>query len=180
MTITEQILLIAQHVANHQPGFFTVKSSERGDDATSAYMRDLRSAVEAQIGKDYSERRICGDNKLAVDFFIEQERAVIEVAFGLRNSNSEFERDILKVLMAREAGAEVRRLIFIAKPGGEKRISQASSRAMVAWAARNHQLEIVARDLAHVLPRRNMHSGVRPKEPTPAEPEHRSGHVLGR
>jgi len=124
-----------------------VKGSGPGDDANNAYMRDLRSAVKAETRTDYSERRICGDSKLAVDFFIEQEHTVIEVALGLRNSNSEFERDILKVLMAQEAGARVRRLVFIAKPGGEKRVRQASSSAMVEWVARNHQLEIVVRDL---------------------------------
>ncbi|HWZ90245.1 MAG TPA: hypothetical protein VNW92_15385 [Polyangiaceae bacterium] len=164
MTITDQLLLIAQRVANLQPGFFDVKSSARGDDATSAYMRDLRSAVEAQLGRGYSEHRICGDHRLAMDFFIERDRTVIEVAFGLRNSNSEFERDILKVLMAREAGVEVRRLVFIAKPGGEKRVSQASSRAIVEWAARNHQLEIAVRDLADTSSRPKAHSVGQPKE----------------
>ena len=156
MTITDQLLSIAQRLANRQPGFFAVKSSGYGDDANNAYMRDLRSAVKAETGTDYSERRICGDNKLAVDFFIEEERTVIEVALGLRNSNSEFERDILKVLMAQQAGARVRRLVFIAKPGGEKRVRQASSGAMVEWAARNHQLEIVVCDLANTSRRSEM------------------------
>jgi hypothetical protein len=147
MTITDRLLSIAQRVANRQPGFFVVRDGH-GMEATIAYMRDLRSALAAETGRDYSERRICGENNLTVDFFIEPEHTVVEIALSLRNSNSEFERDILKVLMAQEAGAQVRRLVFVAKPGGEKRARQASSHAMVEWAARSHQLEIVVRDLA--------------------------------
>jgi len=147
MAITDQILTLAQQLADIRPTFFAKKGPGAGDDDTNAYMRELRTAVEKATGKDYSEKRICGDNNLAVDFFIEQEETVIEVALSLRNPNCEFERDILKVLMAQEAGIRVKRLVFVAKPGGEKRVRQPSSQAMVAWANRNHKLEIVVRDL---------------------------------
>jgi len=49
--------------------------------------------------------------------------------------------------MAQEAGIAIERLILLAKPGGIKRVRQPSSQAMVAWAARNHNLEIIVREL---------------------------------
>jgi len=147
MSVTEQILAIAQQLADLRPTFFAKKGPGAGDDDTYAYMREMRAAVEKATGKDYAEKRICGDSALCVDYFIEQEETVIEIALSLRNPNCEFERDILKVLMAQEAGVRVRRIIFLAKPGGEKRVRQPSSQAMIAWAARNPGLEIIARDL---------------------------------
>jgi hypothetical protein len=153
--VTAQILTLAQHLADLRPTFFTKKGPGEGDADTNAYMRELRAAVQNATGRDYSEKRICGDNALAVDFFVEDEATVIEIALSLRNPNCELERDILKVLMAQELGRPIRRLIFLAKPGGEKRLRQPSSQAIVAWAARNHRLQIVAIDFrsAAVEPR---------------------------
>ena len=147
MSVTEQILSLAQQLANVRPTFFVRKGPGAGDDDTLAYMRELRAAAETATGKDYAERRICGDNNLAVDYYIDQEQTVIEIALSLRNPNCEFERDILKVLMAQEAGFPVKRLIFLTKPGGDKRFRQPSSQAMVAWAARKHGLEISVHEL---------------------------------
>ena len=121
MSVTDQILALAQQLADLRPTFFTKKGPGAGDTDTNAYMRELRAAVEKATGKDYAEKRICGDNNLAVDYYIEQEQTVIEIALSLRNPNCEFERDILKVLMAQEAGVSVKRLILLAKPGGDKR-----------------------------------------------------------
>ena len=118
MSVTDQILTLAQQLADLRPSFFTKKGPGAGDNDTIAYMRELRAAVEESTGTDYAEMRICGDNNLAVDYYIEQELTVIEIALSLRNPNCEFERDILKVLMAQEAGVLVKRLILLAKPVG--------------------------------------------------------------
>lgn len=150
MSVTDNIIILAQQLADNWPTFFEKKGPGAGDDDTNAFMRELRAAVEQATGKDYSEKRICGDNNLAVDFFVEEEQAVIEIALSLRNPNCEFERDILKVLMAQEAGVRVKRLVLVAKPGGQKRVGQPSSQAIVAWAWRMHGLEIVVRDLQPV------------------------------
>lgn len=147
MTLTDQILALAQRLADVRPTFFTKKGPGAGDDDTNAYMRELRAAVKKATGKDYAEQRICGDNNLTVDYYVEEEQTVIEIALSLRNPNCEFERDILKVLMAQEAGIPVKRLVLLAKPGGVKRAAQPSSQAMITWAARNHGLEIIVRDL---------------------------------
>lgn len=87
-----------------------------------------------------------------MDFFVPAEETVIEVALSLRNPNCEFERDILKVLMAQEAGTRITKLVLIAKQGGVNRLSQPSAKAMIAWAARKHSLEIVVHDLTAPLP----------------------------
>jgi hypothetical protein len=147
LSVADQIVAFAQQLADLRPDFFTKKGPGAGDDEVNSYMRELRAGVEQRLGKDYSEKRICGDNNLAVDFFVEEENTILEIALSLRNPNCEFERDILKALMAKEAGKTVDRLIFVAKPGGLKRFSQPSSQAMANWARTKHNLEIKVYDL---------------------------------
>jgi len=145
--VTEEIIALAQQLAELRPGFFDKKGPGAGNRDTDTFMRELRAAVERRTGKDYAEKTICGDNNLRVDFFVEEEATIVEIALGLCNPNCELERDILKAIMAQEAGKNVGRLVLVAKPGGEKRFQQPSSQAMRNWARSNHHLEIAVFEL---------------------------------
>ena len=111
-----------------------------GDRATWAYMQKLEELATAEFNEDFSEKCISGNNGLRVDFYFPDEKTVVEVAMGLRNSNSEFERDILKALMAGEES--VKRLVFLTKPGGIARTNCPSARAIIDWAQRIHDLTV--------------------------------------
>jgi hypothetical protein len=153
MSIAETICQMAQQMADFRPGFFDKKGPGRGDRDTLEYMRDLRAAVETATGNPHmAELAICGDNALRVDFYVESEGTIVEIALGLRNPNCEFERDVLKALMAKEAGHRVDHLLFICKPGGNRRVSQPSSQAMIAWTTRNHGISVVVRELRRTEP----------------------------
>ena len=95
-----------------------------------------------------SECSICGNNNLKVDFYIQDEATIIEVALSLWNSNSEFERDIFKALLAKGCRNPVKQLIFISKPGAEKHHEQASSKAIMDWVKKEHGISIEIRDLS--------------------------------
>jgi hypothetical protein len=101
----------------------------QGDHATKAYMKELGEMATDEFKEDFSEQCISGNNGLRVDFYFPGEKTVVEVAMGLRNSNSEFERDILKVLMAGEGS--VKRLVFLTKPSGIARTNCPSARAIL-------------------------------------------------
>ena len=73
----------------------------------------------------------------------------MEVALGLRNPNSEFEHDVLKAVLAQEAGYRVRKLILLAKPGAMKRHGQPGSSAIVGWVKRNHGINVEFRELTN-------------------------------
>ena len=105
-------------------------------------MKELRARVKAALGDKLAEQHICGENNLAVDFYVCDEATIIEVALSLRNSNSEFERDIFKALIARDKGHPVKRLVFISKPGAKKRHCSPSSEAIVEWVKRHCGIEI--------------------------------------
>lgn len=147
MSKTDTIIRLAQTIADERAGFFEIKGPGAGDRETRAFMRELRIRAKDALGIDYAEQKICGSSKLAVDFFIPEEGTVVEVALGLRNPNTEFERDILKALMAQEEGYPIARLVFLSKPGAIKRHSQSSSRGIVAWTERTHGINVEIREL---------------------------------
>jgi hypothetical protein len=147
MTKTEKILDIAQDIADGRPAFFEKKGAGAGDKDTNSFMAELRLRAEQALNGNFSEKKICGKNSLAVDFFISDEGSIIEVALSIRNSNSEFEKDILKAIMAKEQGEKVHNLIFLSKPGAIKRHQQPSSVAMQNWVLRQHGIKVAIKEL---------------------------------
>ena len=102
---------------------------------------------EPQDAAHFSEQAICGANGLKPDFYFREEETIVEVALGLPNPSSEFEKDILKAIMAQELGMPVRLLFFISRAGASKKCSQPGRTAMREWALRNHNLAIEIHDL---------------------------------
>jgi hypothetical protein len=137
-----RLLSLAENLAAERPTFFDIKGPSIGDKDTASFMQELRRRATSLFGQDFAERKVCGENGLCVDYYFPDEATIVEIAMGLRNPNSEFERDILKAVMAQDAGHAVRRLVFIAKPGATKKCAQPSSRAIIEWAARAHALTI--------------------------------------
>jgi hypothetical protein len=113
----------------------------------------VRESALRVFGFDYSEKKVCGQNSLAVDFYFHEEEIIVEVALGLPNPASEFEKDVLKAIMALETGQKVRSLVLISRPGGVKKCAQSGRRAVIAWAKANHGLIVEVHDL-HGEPRK--------------------------
>lgn len=147
------LLELARGIAAENPEFHAVLGPGAGDRNTQAFMLKLRAAALEMFGEDYSEKKICGKNSLAVDFYYPKERTIVEVALGLPNPNSEFEKDVLKAIMATESGSKVERLLFISRPGGVTKLAQPGRSAVIAWAKTKHALSIEVHDL-HGEPRR--------------------------
>jgi hypothetical protein len=150
MSRAEQLVKIAQSLVDEWPNFFLKKGAGPGDLDTNAFMIELRSRAATVLGEDFGERRICGDNKLAPDYYFPDETTIVEVAMGLRNPSSEFERDILKAIMGQEAGNPVTRLLFLSKPGALNRCSQPGLRAFTDWARRAHNITVEVREFTPV------------------------------
>lgn len=142
-----RLLDLAQQLAVERPTFFESKGPGRGDKDTASFMSALRRRAAETFGEDHAEQTICGANKLCVDYYFRDEATIVEVALGLRNPASEFERDILKAVMAQDARHQVRDLVFISKPGAVKRCSQPGARAVIDWAERRHHLRVTIFEL---------------------------------
>jgi len=142
-----RLILLVQKHAEVTPGFFKTKGPGIGDKAAIEFMNRLNASAKEMFGEDYSQQRICGDNKFAPDFYIPDEQTIVEIAFGLDKPMNEYERDILKCLLAQDCGYEVRKLILVCKPGGETRLSAPGPTAIREWVGRNHNLEIEVLEL---------------------------------
>lgn len=150
-----QLLQLAISLAAAVPDFQEVRGPGAGDRATRAFMEKLRDQACSVFGADFAEKKICGDTSFAADFYFPEEATVVEVALGLPNSATEFEKDILKAIIAQDFGASVKRLVFISRAGACKKCAQPGRRALMAWAKAKHRLDIEVHELGGEPRRRN-------------------------
>jgi hypothetical protein len=147
MTKTQQIISMAKEIAGATPDFHRIKGPGMGDKANHAFMATLRSRVKDTFGRDYAEKQISGDIKSAVDFYIPEEKTIIEVALTLRVPLSEFHKDIFKALLARDRGVEVEHLVFVAKPGARKRHQEPALQAIIHWIRKHYSINVTIEEL---------------------------------
>lgn len=141
------LLSAARALAAGNPAFQDVLGPGAGDKATAMFLRQLHLELNDSFGALCHERKICGETGFSVDFYFAEEQAIVEIALGLPNPQSEFEKDILKAVIAKESGNPVRRLIFISRAGGEKKCLQPGRQAVISWAKEKHDLAIEVHDL---------------------------------
>jgi hypothetical protein len=143
----EKLYRIAKELSESTPGFLDTKGPGAGNLATNEFISELGKRAMREFGEDFSEKNICGKNSLAVDFYFPEDVTVVEIALGLKHPNSEFEKDILKVLMAKSLGNKIEQLVFISKPGGVKKCNQPGRVAVKEWLKMNSEMSIMVMDL---------------------------------
>ncbi|MFI5305376.1 MAG: hypothetical protein ACHQYP_11360 [Nitrospiria bacterium] len=141
------IFILAQDIANETPGFFITKGPGIGNQATNAFMSELQKRGKEKIGFDCCEKRICGDTLFAVDFYFPKEGTIIEIALSLNNPNREFEKDIIKAILAKRAGNSVKKLVFISKPGAIERNEEPGPKAIISWIEQDYGIKVYIREL---------------------------------
>jgi hypothetical protein len=127
----DRFKMLAQKLAEATPSFFDINGPGKGDHATNAFMTKLRALAKMHYGKDLHERQCVPGANFRFDFYLEDEKTVVEIALSLRNPNSEFEKDLLKCILAKEQGLEIDYLLLICKPGGMKKAEEPGRRRMV-------------------------------------------------
>ena len=138
---------LANKLASDTQGFFETKGPGKGNHSTNYFINELGTLAINTFGTDYSEKNICGDNSLAVDFYFPDEGTIVEIALGLKNPNTEYEKDILKAVMAKSLGENVTKLLFVSKPGGSKKCNQPGRVAVKDWLKKTHNINIEVVDL---------------------------------
>jgi len=149
ITKAEQLLLIAQRVAEATPQFFIALGQGEGNIRSNAFTAELRKRALQAFGRDYSEARLCGETSLAIDFYFADEETAVEVAGMLGAPNSEYEKDIFKCILAKDRGAKITKLVFIAKPGSAKVHNQPGRRAIARFVQRHYGIEIFLEELVN-------------------------------
>jgi hypothetical protein len=146
ITRADMLLKMIQQLADEHPEFFDTKGPGKGDHATNRFMAEIRQRAENTFGQDFSEQKMCGDTGHKVDFYFPDEATIVEIALSLRNPTTEFEKDILKALLAQEVHP-VERLVLIGKPGAVRNCTRPGRQAFIDWARRTHSLNIEVHDI---------------------------------
>ncbi|WP_353268074.1 hypothetical protein [Gemmatimonas sp.] len=139
---TDQLIALVRELAERHQAFIDVLGPGAGNDRANAFTAQLIREARNTLGVNYAEFRYSEDQSARYDFYIPEERTVIEVAWGLPNPNSEFEKDIFKALIGREHGHEVDRLVLISRPGAVQKCRQPGRQAVIRWVESNHRLEV--------------------------------------
>ena len=147
ITHAQRLYQLANELALRTPRFIEKKGAGLGNRATNDFIAELRSRAIDEFGSDHSEKNICGMNSLAVDYYFPFEETIVEIALGLRNPNTEFEKDILKAVMARSMGNAVSRLVFLSKPGAIAKCNQPGRLAVKEWVQFTHGISLEVHEL---------------------------------
>lgn len=147
MSKHEKLYNLAKELSIKTYGFLDKKGPGIGNHATNQFITNLSAIAFKEFGEDFSEKKICGRNSLAVDYYFPDEGVIVELAFGLKNPNTEYEKDILKAIMAKSLGNKIDKLLFISKPGGNKKCQQPGRTAVKEWLLENRAIEIQVWDL---------------------------------
>lgn len=147
---TAEILSIANAIAKELGTAFFNRlgpGRDKGNGSTKAFMNELHNRVSRDVESGLGELCICGNNKLCVDFYVKEEKTIIEIELSAGNPHTNFERDIFKGLLAKESGFEVDRLVVIGKPGTSKRLQRPDAKAITNWVRENHHIQIEVYEL---------------------------------
>ena len=144
----ERLYLIAQEIAEETPGFFEAIGAGGGNLRSNTFMAALRTARSKSLGRT-TEAKLCGENRLAIDFYFPDEETAVEIAGMLGAPNSEYEKDIFKCLIAQNRGCKVRKLVFIGKPGAAKAHSYPGRGAIAQFVQVRFGIQISVEELVN-------------------------------
>ena len=140
----EKLIGIARTLISDWPRFYPMLEPEAARYGIRAFKAELRSRAFAEFCVDYSEKPICGGN-LALDYLIGN--TVVEIAMDLRDENSEFERDILRALIAESELNTISHLLFLAKTGARARCNTPGRKALADWVEREYGVRVEVREM---------------------------------
>lgn len=139
---TEQLVGLVKLLAEQQRAFIKPLGPGAGNARTNAFTAQVVEQAKRLFDHDFSEFRYCEDHSARYDFYFPDESTVIEIAWGLPNPNTEFEKDVLKALVGREYGHSVDHLVLVSRPGAIKKCRQPGRKAVVDWAKKHHALDV--------------------------------------
>lgn len=133
MTDLDALHRIADRLARKDHRFY-VKGPGKGDRATIRFMGRLGEEARARLGSHVRAEEPATDVAgLRFDFWLPRERTAVEVALGLGNAASEWEKDLFKALLAKQHRKRIRKLVFFTLPKGVKVRNSPSAREEIRY-----------------------------------------------
>ena len=133
MTDLETLYQLSDRIARQDHRFY-VKGPGKGDRASIRFIKRVGMRAKARLGSRVrSEEPVTDETDLRFDFYLPREGTAVEIALGLGNPASEWEKDLFKALLARHHGKRIRRLVFFTLPRGVKVRNSPSSREEIRY-----------------------------------------------
>lgn len=126
---------------------FTPRGPGIGNSVTNDALKHLNSLVIGEFGQHVVQQTLSSENGQSVDFYFEEDRAIVEVEFSLSNPYPSLEKDAFKALLARDSGKPVEKLVIIGDPGSLKKHERPAPKSIVAWLKRHHRLDVAIIEL---------------------------------
>lgn len=145
---SRRLLRAARRLAADHGNFQIALGPGAGDHASNAFVKNLRDWAVRAFGADFSEQPLCGDTAQKVDYYFPSEATIVEVALGLPNPASEFEKDILKAVLAKEQGHKIERLMFISRAGARGKCKQPGRASVAGWLREHYAIKVEVFELA--------------------------------
>jgi len=141
MNKAERILQLAQENADAY-SLFDAKRAGSGDQYTKEVVDHLKFLAIEELGPGVANQFLSKENRQSVDFWLEDEHTIIALEFNMFSASPLLEKESFKALLAKDAGRDVRHLIFIGDPGSVRRHHVPTVRSIMAWMERRHQIRV--------------------------------------
>lgn len=141
MTKAARIFDLAQEVADAYD-LLHARRAGSGDSYTREVVDHLKALVVEELGPGIVNQFLCKSNGPMVDFWIEEEQAIVEVEYSMWSSDPLLEKEVFKALLAQDAGRDVQQLILIGDPGSVRRWQAPTPRSIMNWVERTHGLHV--------------------------------------
>ena len=153
MPITDELLQVIHQTAAEIPTFDLRlgPGKDKGNGATKLFVK-MVNEIAAQRWPDQVKQnfRAVPTTRMDFDLYVPSERTAIEIALSVRNPVSEYEKDILKALLAQAGGLALDRLILIGKKGSVEKRNEPAPLAIRNWAWEKHSLKVEVHEIAAV------------------------------
>jgi hypothetical protein len=149
MNKAERIFQLAQENAD----FYHMYKLRRAGAATpfvNEVVNHLKSRVAQEFGTEVINQFLSHQHGQSVDFWLEDEQAIMELEFDILSSPPVLEKQIFRALLAKDAGNDVKRLILIGDPGAALLLQAPTPKAVIDWVKRHYQIGVEIWELKDV------------------------------
>ncbi len=153
--VTKGLIDLCNKTATETAQFTEKLGPGKGDHATTTFLKKLTEKIRENqylYSKITPEYYIYPNSNSRFDFYIECESTVVEIALSLKNPTTEFEKDVLKVLISNQKNVNltpIKNLLFLGKSGAKAKCEEPFRKAAICWAKNAHELNIFVEDIDH-------------------------------
>ena len=144
----QRIFEIAQRVVRRFPEFHQAKGPGLSPRVRTAFLARLEKEVRKEMRTVRVEEPVSAFIPAAFNFYLPETATVVEIALPLWESDSDFERDLFKCLLASEQGKPVDRLVFIGCQGTLETSTLPSRQAILKFVEEKYGLAVAMMEIS--------------------------------